>query len=285
MEHITLDDIISCKRVSDDILKKDIESLIHYTAEENKQKLCGSKFLHHYQLHNLLDTRTSRHPLLKDILNNDKLKSDILEQVKKRNKACSLPLRVFECYRVNCGSVVFFRPSVAKYIYKLLNATYVLDPCAGWGGRMLGAVSLGIRYTGIDTNINMRESYNNMLSKLVELGYDTTHINMIWKSWKDIEFTDYDCVLTSPPYYNTEIYPNMTAFKDEDEYYKDFLIQMIDKCRKHISKNGNVCINVSQKIYDKLIIKYKYEQCDCLIEMPKNVISEKKKEYIYVWNK
>ena len=164
-----------------------------------------------------------------------------------------------------------------------MGATSILDPCAGWGGRMLGAFANNIKYTGIDTNINLKQPYNEMINKLNEFGYDTSQLNMIWKSWKDVDFKDYDCVLTSPPYYNIEVYQNMTAFNNEDEYYKDFLIEMIDKCRKHITKDGNVCINVSQSIYKKLITKYNYEECNSTILMPKNVNNEKKREYIYIW--
>ena len=44
----------------------------------------------------------------------------------------------------------------------------MLDPTAGWGGRMLGAWALGIDYTGVDTNTNMKIAYDNMMDMLDE---------------------------------------------------------------------------------------------------------------------
>ena len=46
--------------------------------------------------------------------------------------------------------------------------TSVLDPTAGWGGRMLGAWVMGIDYTGVDTNTNMKIAYDNMMDMLDE---------------------------------------------------------------------------------------------------------------------
>jgi hypothetical protein len=39
----------------------------------------------------------------------------------------------------------------------------VFDPCAGWGGRLLGAMARDIDYTGIDTNTNLRDAYTELM--------------------------------------------------------------------------------------------------------------------------
>eukprot|EP01050_Picozoa_sp_SAG11_P013240 SAG11_NODE_1533_length_4732_cov_3.368012_7_plen_76_part_00 len=53
---------------------------------------------------------------------------------------------VYEYHRGAKGCIAILRPSMAKHIYTRYNATSVLDPCAGWGGRLLGAFSKNIVY-------------------------------------------------------------------------------------------------------------------------------------------
>ena len=62
-----------------------------------------------------------------------------------------------------CHTPSQFPPNVASRMYKIFNATAVLDPFAGWGDRCVAAMSMGIDYTGIDSNINLKEYYEKMI--------------------------------------------------------------------------------------------------------------------------
>ena len=77
----------------------------------------------------------------------------------------------------------------------------------------------------------------------------------------------------------------MTPFDNDDMYYKEFLIIMLDRCLKHIKQNGWVCINISIPMYDKLTNKYGYRECDEKYILPnaKNKKNTKKCEYIYIY--
>ena len=79
--------------------------------------------------------------------------------------------------------------------YISISATKVLDPTTGLRGRMLGAYALDIEYTGIDTNENMIDAYQEMMNKL-----DFNKLTMIFHSCLEVDFStiDYDFVLTSP---------------------------------------------------------------------------------------
>ena len=46
--------------------------------------------------------------------------------------------------------------STSKVFVSKIQCPCVRSNTAGWGGRMLGAWALGIDYTGIDTNVNMK---------------------------------------------------------------------------------------------------------------------------------
>ena len=118
------------------------------------------------------------------------------------------------------GKVTMYRPLMAKKVVSHLmsrdgmTSARVLDVCAGWGGRMigtksveLGSVELGsVHYTGIDPCAKTYAALNVIRD---ELGL--TNVTLINKPAEvALQNLDpsaaYDIALTSPPYYNLEIY-------------------------------------------------------------------------------
>lgn len=277
---ISYEDVVKHKYLTTKEREDDLAKLKAWKGDDNERKFCGNAYLYHYQLENLLNTRVGKHPLLKEMFADETMKAKMITDVLKRDRTGTFPNRVFEAYRVNKGAVVFFKPSTAKFLYKKYSATSVLDFTAGWGGRMLGAWALGIGYTGIDTNVEMKTAYECMMN---ELGGD---LQMIWKSCLDVDFTelDYDFVLTSPPYINLELYSNMTPFASKQAFYTEFLIPMIDKCRKYIKRNGKTAINISPQMYANLL-KAGYSPCDEEFNLLQQKRAGKdKQDKIYVWN-
>lgn len=278
LKTLTFNDVVKNKKISHEQLVYDLKKLKEFKADTNCIKLCGNRFLYHFQTENILSVKRPVHPCLKDIMENEIEYTKFIKEIIQRNNTGKLLDRIFQCYRVNRGSVVFFKPATAKYLYKKYSATHVLDPTAGWGGRMLGAHALDIHYTGIDTNTDLKEAYQGMMEYM-----DCTKLKMIWESCLSVDFStiDYDFVLTSPPYVNLERYNGMAPFKDNDEFYKEFLIPLIDKCRKHIKRNGKVAFNICPKMFEKLL-SYKYEAPDEAIDLLQT--SGNKNHKIYVWS-
>jgi 16S rRNA G966 N2-methylase RsmD len=112
------------------------------------------------------------------------------------------------------GKVTMYRPLMARNIVAYFDAKSVLDVCAGWGGRMIGSKSVdlaSISYTGIDPCI---KTYNALCSIRNDLGLtDVTLINKpaevaLLELPADMKF---DIALTSPPYFNLEIYSDETT--------------------------------------------------------------------------
>ena len=131
------------------------------------------------------------------------------------------------------GKVTMYRPLMAKkvvaYLAKQLGVkeVRVLDVCAGWGGRMVGAKSaespsfagvspsvagglrgelvspLKVHYTGIDP---CEKTYAALRAIRDEIGL--TDVTLIHKPAEVALQEDgtYDIALTSPPYYNLELY-------------------------------------------------------------------------------
>ena len=243
---ITIEDIENHKRISDEKLRQDLKNLKKFEPFENKNNFYGNPFLYHHQFKNLLKCRRGKKTLY-EIYEDKEEWNKLLSDTEKRGRnGPSMASNVFECYRINKGSIVMFKSITAKYLYKKYGATSVLDPTAGWGGRMLGAWALGIDYTGIDTNIEMKSAYDDMISFLEKetnpFFEEVSNLRMIWDSCLDVDFSkiDYDFVLTSPPYINMEVYEHIPEWSSNEDFYRNFLISLINKCKLYIKSGGYV---------------------------------------------
>lgn len=302
LNSVTISDIENHKHINTTELRKDLKNLNEFDASTNANNFAGNPFLYHYQFKNLLKCRRKDGKTIYDIYNDPDAWAKLIEQTKQRNRGGRTAAgNVFECFRINLGSVVMFKSTTAKYLYKKYNAKNVLDPTAGWGGRMLGAWSLGINYTGIDTNVEMIPAYDSMIKFLnEETGFDNSlfavenpsKLNMIWQSCLDVDFSkiDYDFVLTSPPYVNLEIYEHMEEWDNEKSFYLGFFIPLWKKCVDNIKPGGHVAFNISPKMYSDAL-KFGLQPCDeeedLLQQMGQKVDAlkkgKKKQDKIYVW--
>jgi len=298
LDSVSIEDIEKHKTISTRELQKDLESLRRFDATENRNNFYGNPFLYHFQFKNLLNCRREKGKTIYDIWNDPEEQKKLIENTRKRNRGGRTAAgNVYECFRINLGSIVMFKSTTAKYLYKKYGASHVLDPTAGWGGRMLGAWALDIDYTGIDTNTELQSAYDGMidfLDKEQELDsnlFETqaSKLKMIYKSCLDVDFSEitYDMVLTSPPYINLELYEHMKPWQSDEAFYKDFFLPLFEKCLKHIKIGGNVCFNISPKMYEDAL-KHGLPECDIeedLLQQLGQQKGKKKQDKIYIWQK
>lgn len=273
-------EIISHKELTISQLKREYTKLVDYSAIENERCFAGNNILYHYFIEHLCDVADEKGLTIRQCATDPELRAFWINQTNKANRSGSYPIRFFECIRYARVAVMMFKATTAKHIYTKYNAKHVLDPTMGWGGRLLGALSLGISYTGFDTNLALRKPYQRMINELIindnprlwdimgERDLDhyynkATHqsITLIWGdcladmvglpfaiSQAEEGGNPIDLVLTSPPYVNKEVYPGMTRFENDHKYYNEFLYKMIDICRKEL-KNATICINIAPKMF------------------------------------
>lgn len=274
----TYSDIIQDKTLSAEDLGKEINKVKKFIQTEvNRNSFVGNNLLYHFQMAELCKTHRKGKKSLCEIFLDEKEKQKLITHTEQRNRHGTMANRMFEAWRVNNGSITFFKMCNATYLYKKYNATKIVDITAGWGGRMLGAINLGIEYTGFDTNISLKTGYDAMMK-----AFDNpSNCKMIWESCIEYDFSklDFDFMMTSPPYEDLEIYEHMTTYSESD-YYKEFLIPMIEKCRKYCK--GYTAINISPQMYKKLTKKYGYEECE-LTEDLKEQKNGKTADMIYLW--
>jgi hypothetical protein len=193
----------------------------------------------------------------------------------------------YKSYCLYSGTVSGFKPVIARNLYKRYKPTLILDPCAGWGGRALGAMSLNINYVGFDTNINLKPAYEKMKS----LYPSDSLVDIYFKDSSRADFSQfsYDMVFTSPPYYVRsllEIYENMPYYENELDFNNSFLRPMVSNSWKHLKPNGVMALNVPLNAYK--FIETILGECADKIPL---YLSKRKggeniyKEFIYIWIK
>ena len=281
-DNITYEHILNCKSISDDVIDKEFKKLQKLKCDINTNSFCGNKIIYNYVLSNMLEVRrdVKSYKTMKEIFNNPENKIKLINQCIKLNRRKKLtylePVDIYEGYRMMKGSVNTFKACSVKFLIKEYNASKMLDPTAGWGGRLLGARASNIEYTGIDTNLYLKPAYDKMIEKFGG--------KMIYENCLDVNFEkiDYDFVLTSPPYFNLEKYENMTLFESNEKYYTQFLIPLIIKCKKNIKNDGKVCINISDYMY-KDYLKYGGKECIEILQLKQQLGGKKNKEFIYIF--
>lgn len=129
----------------------------------------------------------------------------------------------------------------------------VLDPCHGWGGRIVGfMLSHASRYTGIDPaphSPRVREMFDDLSVYLPE----PKDARLINKPFEDTVLSDasYDFALTSPPYFNTEKYKGEQSswrrYSTLEAWIDGFYRQMIVGVADALKPGAFFCLQVSPK--------------------------------------
>lgn len=164
-----------------------------------------------------------------------------------------------KAYRMNWGTVSYFRPMIAKYIYTIYKSKRVVDFCAGWGGRMIGALATPgiVSYTGIDTNVELRQAYADMANLMRQNGSSSVCVKMLISPAERVDFAKlrpFDTVLTSPPYWGIEKYEHMPAYKTRDDWLHRFMGPVLKRVTDNIDVTGKVIINIRQEFTEQWII-------------------------------
>lgn len=277
---ISYEDIISSKVISDTMIMRDFENIKKLKADEIPNSFAGNKIIYHYMFKELVETKRDKVKLLKEVYDDPEQIKYWIDQTIKMDRRPKLdhimPIDIFECYRRCKGSVNTFKAGITKHLITKYKGTKILDPTAGWGGRLLGARSMDCEYTGIDTNLNLKQGYDQLTAKFGG--------TMIFDDCLKVDFSQikFDLVITSPPYFNLEQYNHMTPWENNKAYYTDFLIPLINKLIEHIEIGGSICINISDYMYADMI-KYGGIEATEFFALKQQMGGKKNKEFIYVW--
>lgn len=147
-----------------------------------------------------------------------------------------------------------FKISLTKAIIKYLGVKKILDPSAGWGDRILGAAAAGVDvYHGVDPNPALRGSYDRIIDFLGHHGISTEgRFKITTEDFLKVQVQEgeYDCVLTSPPFFTYEVYSSepgqsIQGRETVDLWFNDFLIPYLAKAWFGLAVGGYMALYIA----------------------------------------
>lgn len=173
------------------------------------------------------------------------------------------PTTIYKIYNLSINCVHAFRPAAALQIYDRFKPTHILDPCAGWGGRALAAHIYGAVYTGYDCNLELTGAYaamtasfgSNVSSRPSPSPSPSPKVALHIADSLCINYSKigrFDCVMTSPPYYNLERYPHNCAFTTDDDMDDRFYFPLFYALMDHLQPGGWMVLSINDKLLQRV---------------------------------
>lgn len=165
------------------------------------------------------------------------------------------PYNVREALYWKSSECSAFNPVIMLYFINKYSARSVLDPCAGWGDRLIAAMAAGIRYVGVDPNENLFDGYQNIHNFFSTVA-GNPRITLICSTIQNADLPVisgkpemFDMVFTSPPYWNLEEYTGAGRVTEtsESSWLWNFLWPMLDICISRINPGGHLVLNLNQR--------------------------------------
>jgi SAM-dependent methyltransferase len=160
------------------------------------------------------------------------------------------PERVVRALTMYHRAPSVFRPAVAKYIYQTFAPGGVVwDPCAGYGGRLLGAKMAGVSaYIGTDIEAETVAG-NKKLAGILGLNRCVLQQSRA-EDWDPGE--PLDLVFTSPPYFDLEVYGYESlqagrSYGTVQGWVRAFLAPVMATAFKRLRPGGHLVLNLPYK--------------------------------------
>jgi hypothetical protein len=206
-----------------------------------------------------------------------------------------------KAFRISfCQYAVNFPPLTAKFLYEKFTENFktqdqinIYDPSAGWGGRLLGALSVddsrNIHYIGTDPNTdhnieNGKTKYHDFAEFFNTKTYRANglfpkiHTYEIFQHGseeihKDPAFQKYkgklDIIFTSPPYFSKEAYSedgeqSYKKFSQYDLWRDGFLRKTLETCVEYLRNDRYLLWNIADAVFDGKTLPLEQDSIDFL---------------------
>jgi 16S rRNA G966 N2-methylase RsmD len=221
----------------------------------------GHKILDHFMTH-FYDVKNYKGVSVRDLFTQESLEKALMQNIQMHSTPYVSEIRRMIVMTGGLGSVTKYRTVTSKAIVQFFGAKRVLDPCCGWGGRMLGTLAAakdtgyvacepdpntfkGLKGILEDTAIPLAvRSRARVLEKPAELGLSEL-----------LSLEKFDLVLTSPPYFNLELYTagdqSTTVHKTWEDWTEKWLKPVILGCLACLKEGGVSCWSVKDFKSDK----------------------------------
>lgn len=257
LKDVSLDVLVS-------YLTNKYEQIIEYYMLSNGANTCKKMSLL-FNPHRLATTaKGSPYSIYDAIINKKGFLSSVARAMSVRfnssnNKPNDLLYRAFQFGAIDGVKYVNeFPPKIARDLcikYGVNVNSVVLDPCAGWGGRMIGVSTVCNKYIGFEPSTKTYNGLGKLLlfirsmnpmfnAELYKIPYEDAHV----------ERESVDFAITSPPYYDTENYSDETTnslnrYNCFDSWCDGFFVPMIKKTMDALKEGKAFVLNIGSRIY------------------------------------
>jgi len=214
----------------------------------------GHKILDHHMPH-FYDVQNYKGISVRNLITQAAMEKAFYQNMKMHSTPYASELRRMLTMTAGLGNVTKYGAATTKAVVQYFGATRVLDPCIGWGGRMLGtlAASENTYYVGCEPDPNtacglegiMNDSaFPTQIMDRVEV-YETPAETAL-PTLQALPL--FDMVLTSPPYFNLELYTageqSTTKWTTWDMWVEKWLKPVILGCLACLKPSGTSCWSV-----------------------------------------
>lgn len=204
--------------------------------------------------------RVSRYRCPMDVFVDDDLLQAAIERAwtiwPDRRGANSSTLRRMLKTFPNTAAVSNFRPTLARAVIRRYSrpGSLVVDFSAGFGGRLVGSLTLDRRYLGIEPNVRQVAGLRSNIRALRSLKPSSASARILQGCAEDllpqVPSNSAGLVFSSPPYYDWERYSecrtqSFVRYPSYEAWLEGFLAPCVHESRRILTRAGTLVLNVS----------------------------------------
>ena len=223
----------------------------------------GHKILDHHMPH-FYNVKNYKGKSVRNIITQAVLEKALYTNMLMHSTPYKSEIRRMIIMNAGLSNVTKYRAITAKSIIQFFNSKRILDPCIGWGGRMMGCLAScnDSYYVGCEPDENTAKGLRNILTDNA-LPYDVRARAFVVEKPAELALlTDialmekFDMVITSPPYFNLEMYTDeknqsITTYAKWEDWVEKWLKPVILNSIDCLQPTGVSCWSVKNFKSDK----------------------------------
>ena len=221
----------------------------------------GHKILDHHMPH-FYDVKNYKGVSVRSLITQELMEKALITNLSMHSTPYKSEIRRMVTMTGGLGNVTKYRTNTSKAIVQFFGAKRVLDPCTGWGGRLLGTLAAAddTEYIGCEPDPKTAEGLRQILADPAIPVTVRSRGRIIEKpaevALAEIAATPkFDLILTSPPYFNLEIYTageqSVSKWPTWELWVAEWYKPLILGCLDCLNEGGVSCWSVKNFKTDK----------------------------------